>query len=142
MLERQQQKATAAVTPHLEDGEQIRAMMLGQTPVPPIAYLLIAPLAFIFIIQFKTVVVTDRNVYVFPHKWMRTYEYRDAPYKSPLGSAQIDTGPMYLRIDGGPRIWHGPFGPAKRGGDEVKTALASTAGQARVGSGAGDDTGR
>jgi hypothetical protein len=125
MLERQKRKVAAAVTPHLEPGEQIRAMFIGQTPVPPITYLLVGPILFIFILKFRTIVATDRNLYVFPHKWMRTYSYSGEPYKVPIGQANYESGSMYARVDGGPKLWVMPFGPVKRALNELNAAVAA-----------------
>ena len=38
MLERQRRRVHEAVTPHLEPGESIEAVFIGQTPIPPIVY--------------------------------------------------------------------------------------------------------
>jgi hypothetical protein len=123
MLERQRRKIDEAVKPHLEAGEEIQAAVIGQTPIPPITYLLVAPIVFVFILKFRTIVVTDRNLYVFPHKWMRSYEYSGNPYKVPLAQASYESGSMYARVDGGPKLWVFPFGPVKRGLDEVTEAV-------------------
>jgi hypothetical protein len=130
MLERQKRKVEAAVRPHLEDGEQIRAMFIGQTPIPPITYLLVGPLVFIFILKFRTIVATDRNVYVFPNKWMRTYAYSGPPYKVPVAQARFESGSMWARVDGGPKLWVMPFGPVKRSLNELTAAMASLQGGA------------
>lgn len=139
MLEKQVRKREEAARPFLEEGEQIRATMIGQTPVPPIIYLLIAPLVFVFVIQFKTVVVTDRNIYVLRNKWMRTYAFQDDFHRAPLGSAKVESGPMWMRVDDGPRIWIGPFGPAKRWRDEVVAAAARPQPAGEVTAGAGSE---
>jgi hypothetical protein len=123
MLERQRRKVHEAVGPHLEPGEEIRAAFIGQTPIPPITYLAVAPIVFVFILKFRTVVVTDRNLYVFPHKWMRSYAYSGDPYKVPLSKANYESGSMYGRVDGGPKLWVFPFGPVKKALDEVTEAV-------------------
>ena len=130
MLERQKRKVEAAVRPYLEDGEQIQAMFIGQTPIPPITYLLVGPLLFIFILKFRTIVATDRNVYVFSHKWMRTYAYSGAPYKVPIAQARYESGSMWARVDGGPKLWVMPFGPVKRSLNELTAAVAALQGGA------------
>ena len=123
MGEKLKRKIIDAVTPHIEDGEQVRAVYIGQTPIPPLAYLLIGPLLFIFIMQFKTFVVTDRNMYVFPNRWMRTYSYKAEPYKVPIEQARFESGSMFARVDDGPRAWCAPFGPVKKRLDELTEAV-------------------
>lgn len=125
MLERQRRKLIAAVTPFLEAGEEVRAPFIGQTTIPPITYLLILPIAFIFVIKFVTVVATDRNLYVFQNRWMRTYTYRGEPYKVPLGEARFESGSMYAQVDGGPKLWVMPFGPVKRSLDLLVETVRS-----------------
>jgi hypothetical protein len=119
MLERQKRRVHEAVTPRLGEGERIEAVYIGQTPIPPITYLLIAPLVFVFILKFRTIVVTDRHLYVFPNKWMRSYDYSGEPYTVPIGQADYESGSMYARVDGGPKLWVMPFGPVKRSLDEL-----------------------
>ena len=114
MLERQRKKVEAAVSPHLDAGEQMKAAFVGQTPIPPIAYLLIGPILFFFILKFRTIVVTERNLYVFSHKWMRSYDYTGEPYKVRIEQARLESGSMWARVDGGPKLWVMPFGPVKR----------------------------
>jgi hypothetical protein len=130
MGEKLKRKIIDAVTPHVEDGEQVRAVYIGQTPIPPITYLLIGPLLFIFIIQFKTFVVTDRHLYVFPNKYMRTYSYKAAPYKVPIEEARFESGSMFARVDGGPKAWCAPFGPVKKRLNELTEAVHAVQGQA------------
>jgi len=111
---RQRKKVEAAVSPHLGADERMKAAFIGQTPIPPITYVLIAPLIFIFILKFRTIVVTERNLYVFSHKWMRSYEYTGEPYKVGIDRARLESGSMWARVDGGPKLWVMPFGPVKR----------------------------
>ena len=128
MLERQKRKIIAAVTPSLEPGETVQAVFIGQTRVPQLFYFLIAPLVLVFIVQFKTFVATDRNLYVFPNAWLRTYKYAGEPYKVPLGQARVESGSMWIRADDGPKVWAPPFGPVKRGMVEVRDAVARAQG--------------
>jgi hypothetical protein len=123
MLKRQRRKVHQAVTPSLEEDEEIKAVFIGQTPIPPITYLLIGPIVFVFILKFKTIVATDRNLYVFPHKWMRTYQYSGDPYKVPIGRAKYASGSMYAQVDDGPKLWVMPFGPVKRALNELTAAM-------------------
>lgn len=125
MLERQRRKVIAAVTPHLEPGETVQAAYIGQSPIPPITYLLVGPLLFFFILKFRTFVATERNVYVFPHAWMRSYKYSGEPYKVPLSQARLETGSMWVSLDGGPKSWVMPFGPVKKALVELRDYVAS-----------------
>lgn len=128
MLERQKRKVIEAVSPSLEPGENVQAVFIGQTPVPQILFALVAPLLLIFIIKFKTFVATDRNLYVFPNAYMRTYKYAGPPYKVPLAEAQVESGSMWIRAADGPKVWAPPFGPVKRGMTEVLDAVARAQG--------------
>jgi len=49
-----------------------QASFLGQTPVPPRVFFLIASYVFIFIQKYRTVVATDRNVYVMENGFLRS----------------------------------------------------------------------
>lgn len=134
MLERQRKKVEAAVWDHLELDEHMRAAFIGQTPIPPITYLLIGPILFLPIIKFRTIVVTERHLYVFSHRWMRSYEYTGQPYKVEIERARLENGASWARVDGGPKLWVMPFGPAKRSLDELgKAAFESRATRLRAG---------
>jgi hypothetical protein len=122
MLERQKRKVEAAVSPHLVTGERMQAAFIGQTPVPPITYALIGPLLLLPILKFRTIVVTDRNLYVFANRWMRTYSYSGEPYRVPVEKARLESGSMWARVDGGPKLWVMPFGPVKRSLVELERA--------------------
>jgi hypothetical protein len=123
MLERQRKKIHEAVTPHLDAGDDIEAVFIGQTPIPPITYLLVAPLLLVPLLKFRTIVATNRNLYVFPNKWMRTYEYSGEPYRVPIEQARYESGSSYARVDGGPKLWVMPFGPVKKALDELTDAI-------------------
>lgn len=134
MLERQRKKVEAAVAPRLEPDEHMRAAFIGQTPIPPITYLLIGPILLLPIIKFRTIVVTERHLYVFSHKWMRTYEYTGEPYKVAIEGARLEDGASWARVDRGPKLWVMPFGPVKRSLDELgKVAFDSRAKRLREG---------
>jgi len=134
MLERQRKKVEAAVSRQLEPDEHMRTAFIGQTPIPPIAYLLIGPILFLPIIRFRTVVVTERHLYAFSHKWMRSYEYTGEPYKVEIERARLESGASWARVDSGPKLWVMPFGPVKRSLDELeKVAFDSRAKRLRAG---------
>ena len=118
----------------LEPDEHMRVAFIGQTPIPPITYLLIGPILFLPIIKFRTLVVTDRHLYVFSHKWMRSYDYAGEPYKARIEQARLESGSMWARVDGGPKLWIMPFGPVKRSLVELEhAAFESRATQLRAG---------
>src|SRR3989440_12166571 len=115
LSERQERRRTEVVAPYLEEGEVVRASFLGQTPVPPWVFFLIASYVFIFIQKYRTVVATDRNVYVMENAFLRSYKFKGVSHKVPLASAGIDSSSTWVSIDGGPKLWVPPFGPIKRG---------------------------
>lgn len=115
LAERQEQRRNQAVGPYLEEGEVIKASFLGQTPVPPWVFFLIASYVFIFIQKYRTVVATDRNIYVMQNAFLRSYKFKGVAHKVPLASASIDSSSTWVSIDGGPKLWVPPFGPIKRG---------------------------
>ena len=122
MLERQRKKVEEAVSPYLELDERMQAAFIGQTPVPPITYSLIGPILLLPILKFRTIVVTQRHLYVFSHKWMRSYSYSGDPYRVPVEKARLESGSMWARVDGGPKLWTMPFGPVKRSLLELERA--------------------
>jgi hypothetical protein len=124
-------KLTEAVSPQLEDDEQVQRLFQGQRPLSPLAGLFVGQILFIFILQFKTVVATDRNVYVFSNRWMRGREFKEEPpLKVPLPDARIQLGRFgSLRVGDGPKIYVYPFGYVWR---QAK-ALASYAENAQTG---------
>jgi hypothetical protein len=133
MLERQQKKVEVAVSRHLEPDEHVRAALIGQTPIPPITFLLIGPILFLPMIKFRSIVVTERHLYVFSHKWMHSYEYTGEPYKREIERARLESGASWARVDGGPKLWVMPFGPARRSLDELaKVAFDSRAKRLRA----------
>ena len=84
LSERQERRRTEAVAPYLEEGEVVRASFLGQTPVPPWVFFLIASYVFIFIQRYRTVVATDRNVYVMENGFLRSYKFKGVALKVPI----------------------------------------------------------
>src|SRR5207248_11147592 len=114
MAERQEKRREEAVAPYLEEGEVIKASFLGQTPVPPSVFFLIASYVFIFIQKYRTVVATERNVYVMENRFLSSYKYKGVAHKTPLSSARIDSDSTWVSFDGGPKLWVPPFGPLKR----------------------------
>jgi hypothetical protein len=125
LAEKQRERREEAVAPYLEPGETVRASFLGQTPVPPWVFFLIAPYVFIFMQKYRTVVATDRNVYVMQNKFLRTYKFEGVGHKASLDSARVESGSSWVTIDGGPKLMVPPFGPIKRGLTEFNEYVQS-----------------
>ena len=115
LYDKQKQKRAEAIAPYLEDGETVRESFLGQTPVPPWVFLLIAPYVFIFFQKYRTVAATERNVYVMHNSFLRSYKFDKVAHKAPLSSAHVESGGNWVTIDDGPKLMVPPFGPIKRG---------------------------
>jgi len=114
VYEKQERRRKEAVAPYLEEGEVVNAGFLGQTPVPPWVFFLIASYVFIFIQKYRTVVATDRNIYVMQNRFLSSYKYKGVAHKVPRDSAQVEFGGSWVTIDGGSKLWVPPFGPIKR----------------------------
>jgi hypothetical protein len=128
MGEGRRAKVEAAVTPYLEMDERMKVAFTGQTPIPPLSYVLIIPLLLLPIRKLRTVVVTDRNLYVFSHKGMRSDAFTDKPYKVAIERARLENGASSARVDGGSKLWVMPFGAGKRSLDQLgKAAFESRA---------------
>ena len=123
LADKQARKRAEAAAPYLEAGETVRASFLGQTPVPPWVFFLIATYVFIFVQKYRTVVVTERNVYVLENAFLRTYKFNKVAHRAPLGSARIEFGGSWMTVDGGPKLHVPPFGPIKRGLTETRAAV-------------------
>ncbi len=123
LADKQRERRERAVAEHLEPGETIRASFLGQTPIPPWVFFLIASYIFIFFQRYRTVVLTDRNVYVLENAFLRTYRFKGVAHKAPLATARIETDGSWASIDGGPKLYVPPFGPIKRGLTDFRAAL-------------------
>jgi hypothetical protein len=123
LADRQAQKRADALAPYLEPGETLRASFLGQTPIPPWVFFLIAPYVFIFFQKYRTVALTDRNVYVMQNAFLRTYRFSAVGHKAPVASARVEGSGTWVSIDGGPKLHVPPFGPIKRGLTEFRAAL-------------------
>jgi hypothetical protein len=115
LYEKQTQKRAEALAPYLEPGETVQHSFLGQTPVPPWVFFLIASYVFIFMQKYRTVVATDRNLYVMHNSFLRSYKFEKVAHKVPLASARIESGSTWMTVDGGPKLRVPPFGPIKRG---------------------------
>ena len=131
LYDRQKQKQAAAMTPYLEEGESVQVSFLGQTPVPPWVFFLIASYVFVFMQKYRIVVATDRNVYVMANKFLSPYKVSGVGHKAPLASARIESGSTWVSIDGGPKLRVPPWGPIKRGLTEFVAYTGSAAPSAR-----------
>ena len=123
LADKQARKRADAAAPYLEAGESVRASFLGQTPIPPWVFFLIASYIFIFFQKYRTVVVTERNVYVMENAFLRTYKFNRVAHKAPLASARIEATDNWMSVDGGPKLHVPPFGPIKRGLTETRAAI-------------------
>jgi hypothetical protein len=128
LYDKQKQKRVAAVTPYLEPGETVRASFLGQSPVPPWAFFFVAPIVVLFFQKYRTVAVTERNIYVMENAFLQTYSMKRVAHKAPLDSARVESGSTWLRVSGGPKLHVPPFGPLKRGLTETRELLGSQRG--------------
>lgn len=125
IYDKQKQKRVDALAPFLEPGETVRASFLGQTPVPPWAFLLVAPIVVVFFQKYRTVAVTERNIYVMENAYLRTYDYKRVAHKASLDSARVESGSTWLSVNGGPKLHTPPFGPLKRGLTELRALVGS-----------------
>ena len=125
LYEKQLQKQKDALAPYLEDGETVQVSFLGQTPVPPWVFFLIASYVFIFFQKYRTVAATDRNVYVMHNAFLRSYKYDKVAHKAPLSTVKVESGGSWVRIDGGTKLMAPPFGPIKRGMGEFAESVKS-----------------
>ena len=123
LSDKQLQKRNEAAQPYLEQGETIVASFLGQTPIPPWVFFLVAPYVFIFFQKYRTVVLTDRNVYVMENAFLRTYKFNKVAHKAARADARIESTSSWLSIDGGPKLHVPPFGPIKKGLTDLRAAL-------------------
>ncbi len=89
----------------MEPGEEVRYAYTTQTASP--AWALLTWLIVLFS-GYRTVVVTDRNLYVLHNKFAQSYKFNDEPdVKTPLADARIETGKTWLRVNGGGKLYVG-----------------------------------
>ena len=89
MLEKRKQRLIEAARPHLEPGEEVREVMVGQSFVSPLLYLLVGPLLFIFMARPRIAMATDRNVYMFEGNMWSTKKLNGVLAKHAVGAAPI-----------------------------------------------------
>jgi hypothetical protein len=105
--------------PEMEEGEEPKAVMLGQTFVSPLVYFLIGPLVFIFMARPRCVAATDRNVYVIEHGFWKQKEFKRILAKHPLGSVPVKLTGLSITIGDEEKVYAllGQFGPMEEIGD-------------------------
>ncbi len=103
-------------------------VMLGQTGVTPMLYLLILPLVFIFIVRSRAVAASDTHVFVIEQGQMKQSDLKDVR-AYPIASTQIEVTALSVKIAGEDPIYAllGQGGPRK----EI-AALVERAGSAPV----------
>jgi hypothetical protein len=89
---------TAAAQQHMEPGEQVREVMVGQTFVTPLAYLLVGPILFVFMVRPRVAMVTDRNVYMFEGNMWSTKKLNGVLHKYPIGQAPVQLSGLSITI--------------------------------------------
>ncbi len=113
--------------PSLEQGEQIRALFVGQTRIPPVYFwlLLVPPITVVMIVlAFFTrggvIVVTDRNVYQFSLSTLG--HWKKLLHKDHLGEVTATTGSHWsLKIGEGRLLY--ALGGSRRGVRDEIAAL-------------------
>jgi hypothetical protein len=98
MLEKRKRNLIAAAQQYLEPGETVREVMVGQTFVTPLAYLLVGPILFVFMVRPRVAMVTDRNVYMFEGNMWSTKKLNGMLQKFPVGQAPIKLTGLSITI--------------------------------------------
>jgi hypothetical protein len=121
------EKLIEAATPYVDEGEQIRHIVSGQTGAPH------GPLGSIAIVAGKAkqrrVVATDRKIYVLEGDFWGTAKSKGLVAKYELGEVAVERGRMSMTVGGEQIFIHG-F--AQGDADEIAaTAAAARAASAR-----------
>src|SRR5215212_2483632 len=90
MVEKRKQRLAEAARPQMEEGEQIREVMIGQSFISPVAYLIVGQLLFAFVAKPRIVMATDRNVYMFEGNMWRPNKLNRLMEKHALGSVPVE----------------------------------------------------
>jgi hypothetical protein len=108
------EKLIESATPYVEEGEEIRYVVSGQTGAPQ------GPLGAVAIAAGKAkqrrVVATDESIYVLEGDFWGTTRSKGLVARHPIGSVDVERGGRSLRI-GDERIWIHPF--AEGDADEI-----------------------
>ena len=121
------EKLIESAQPYVDEGEQIRHIVSGQTGAPQ------GPLGSIAIVAGKAkqrrVVATDQSIYVLEGDFWGTSKSKGLVAKHRLGEVEVQRGARSLTV-GGERIFIHPF--AEGDADEIAaTAAAARAASAR-----------
>jgi hypothetical protein len=98
MIEKRKRNLIAAAQQYLEPGESVREVMVGQTFVTPLSYLLIGPIVFVFVVRPRVAMVTDRNVYMFEGNMWSTKKLNAMLHRYPIGNAPIQLTGLSITI--------------------------------------------
>jgi hypothetical protein len=115
MIEKRKAGLVEAARPHMEPDEQVCEVMIGQTMVSPVAYLIIGQLLFAFIAKPRVAIATDRNVYLFEGNMWMPKKLNGLLGKYPAGNAPIKLTKLSITIGGEKSyalLWQ--FDPMKR----------------------------
>src|SRR4051794_21075546 len=97
-IEKRKQKLAEAARPQMEPDEQVRVVMIGQSFVSPVAYLLVGQLLFAFVAKPRIAIATDRNVYLFEGNMWRPNKLNRLIEKHPAGSAPVKLTKLSITI--------------------------------------------
>ncbi len=98
MLQKRKQRLIEAAQQYLESGEQVREVMVGQSFVSPLIYLLVAPIVFVFMVRPRIAMATDRNVYMFEGNVWSTKKLNRVLEKHRIGQAPVTLTRLSLTI--------------------------------------------
>lgn len=128
-LRMRNEELVKSAKPHLEQGEEVGAIFMGQSRFSPIWILLmilIPPILIVYFILFlfglivppiasllphkRVVLVTDRNAYCFSKQGGR-FGVKDVLHKLALGEVAAECGFTWsLKVDGWPRLYASELG--------------------------------
>jgi hypothetical protein len=97
MVEKRKRRLIEAARPML-GGEEVREVMVGQTFVSPLIYLLVGPIVFVFMARPRVAMVTDRHVYMFEGNMWSTKKLNRLLEKHPVGNAPVKATGLSLTI--------------------------------------------
>jgi len=89
MIAKRKAKLVEAARPQMEPGEQVHEVMIGQTFISPLAYLIVGQLLFVFMVRPRIAIATDRNVYLFEGNMWKANQLNRLLEKHAVGSAAI-----------------------------------------------------
>jgi hypothetical protein len=114
MLEKRKRRLIEAAGPHL-GGEQVREVMVGQSAVSPLIYLLVGPIVLAFFARPRVAMVTDQHVYMFEGNMWSTKKLNRLLEKHPVGRAPVSVTGLSLTV-GNQKSYAllFQFGPMKR----------------------------